>query len=370
MFKAPLDLSQARVLISNDDGIHATGIKVLEEAIRPLVKEVWVVAPESEQSGAGHSLTLRNPLRYRKVKEFWYAVDGTPTDSVLVAARQILKNKQPDLILSGINRGANLGEDVTYSGTIAGAMEGVAARRGTVRFVVGAEDARARVAEHYGIDSMDSVEVVPECIDVLEVRGRVEALDIQDARLRMGLHEHEHAVVCLTAFHDEAFVEAILGGFSMARVERQDLRLFLLGAGPAETHARWRAEQLHLGDSVIFHRDPDTYPGLLAAATAVVDAMPWPGPSRGALEAAASGVPVLRWEDGHDVGDPDSVPARIASSPERFAGELMRFVHDPSALKAVAEGSAALARQSDVSTVAERWADFYDEVIVEAMRGA
>ena len=124
MFKAPLDLSQARVLISNDDGIHATGIKVLEEAIRPLVKEVWVVAPESEQSGAGHSLTLRNPLRYRKVKEFWYAVDGTPTDSVLVAARQILKNKQPDLILSGINRGANLGEDVTYSGTVSAAMEG------------------------------------------------------------------------------------------------------------------------------------------------------------------------------------------------------------------------------------------------------
>jgi len=124
MFDAPLDLSKARVLISNDDGIHATGIKVLEEAIRPFVKEVWVVAPESEQSGAGHSLTLRSPLRYRKVEEFWYAVDGTPTDSVLVAVQQILKDKQPDLILSGINRGANLGEDVTYSGTVSAAMEG------------------------------------------------------------------------------------------------------------------------------------------------------------------------------------------------------------------------------------------------------
>jgi len=124
MFDAPLDLSNARVLISNDDGIHATGIQVLEEAIRPLVKEVWVVAPESEQSGAGHSLTLRSPLRYRKVKEFWYAVDGTPTDSVLVACNQILKDKQPDIILSGINRGANLGEDVTYSGTVSAAMEG------------------------------------------------------------------------------------------------------------------------------------------------------------------------------------------------------------------------------------------------------
>ncbi len=124
MLKQPLDLSQSRILISNDDGIHATGIKVLEEIFKPIAKEVIVVAPESEQSGAGHSLTLRDPLRYRKVQENWYAVSGTPTDSVLVGLKEILKDKQPDLVLSGINRGQNLGEDVTYSGTVSAAMEG------------------------------------------------------------------------------------------------------------------------------------------------------------------------------------------------------------------------------------------------------
>ena len=124
MLKQPLDLSQARILISNDDGIHATGIRILEEIFKPIAKEVWVVAPEAEQSGAGHSLSLRDPLRYRQVKENWYAVSGTPTDSVLMALKHILKDNPPDLVLSGINRGANLGEDVTYSGTVSAAMEG------------------------------------------------------------------------------------------------------------------------------------------------------------------------------------------------------------------------------------------------------
>ena len=124
MLKEPLDLSKARILISNDDGIHATGIKILEEVLKPLAKEVWVVAPESEQSGAGHSLSLRDPLRYRKFKENWYAVSGTPTDAVLMALKHIMKDNPPDLVLSGINRGANLGEDVTYSGTVSAAMEG------------------------------------------------------------------------------------------------------------------------------------------------------------------------------------------------------------------------------------------------------
>ncbi len=119
-----LDLSRARVLISNDDGIHASGLRVLERVVRQLAKEVWVVAPEHEQSAASHSLTLRRPLRIRKLSGRRYAVDGTPTDSVLLAVREIMKDRPPDLVLSGINRGGNLGEDVTYSGTIAAAMEG------------------------------------------------------------------------------------------------------------------------------------------------------------------------------------------------------------------------------------------------------
>jgi len=117
-------LSKARVLISNDDGIDAPGLKVLERVMAKLAGEVWVVAPETEQSAASHSLTLRQPLRIRKVSARRYAVNGTPTDSVLLGINEVMKGHRPDLVISGINRGGNLGEDVIYSGTVAAAMEG------------------------------------------------------------------------------------------------------------------------------------------------------------------------------------------------------------------------------------------------------
>lgn len=123
---APLpDLSAARILVSNDDGINAPGIKVLERIARSLSKDVWVVAPETEQSAAGHSLTIRRPLRVRQLSRRRWAVDGTPTDAVLLGIRHVVKGRRPDLVLSGINRGANLGDDITYSGTVAAAMEAV-----------------------------------------------------------------------------------------------------------------------------------------------------------------------------------------------------------------------------------------------------
>jgi 5'-nucleotidase len=118
------DLSKARILLSNDDGIAAPGLKILALALRQITSDVWVVAPEHEQSGAGHSLTLRRPLRIRRLQARRFAVDGTPTDSVLLGIRQIMRDKRPDLLVSGINLGANIGEDVTYSGTVAAAMEG------------------------------------------------------------------------------------------------------------------------------------------------------------------------------------------------------------------------------------------------------
>ncbi len=123
MLEKPLDLAKARVLITNDDGLQAPGVKLLARLMRPVVRELWVVTPETEQSAAGHSLTLRRPLRVRKVSARRYAVDGTPTDSVLLGINTVLKEQPPDLVLSGINRGANLGEDVTYSGTVSAAME-------------------------------------------------------------------------------------------------------------------------------------------------------------------------------------------------------------------------------------------------------
>ena len=113
-----------RILISNDDGINAPGLQALIKIAKQLSSDVWIVAPENEQSGASHSLTLTEPLRLRKISRRKFAVRGTPTDCVMLALNQVITGKRPDLLLSGVNRGANLGEDVTYSGTIAAAMEG------------------------------------------------------------------------------------------------------------------------------------------------------------------------------------------------------------------------------------------------------
>jgi 5'-nucleotidase len=113
-----------RILVTNDDGIHAHGIKVLEEIARSLSDDVWVVAPETDQSGVSHSLSLNDPLRLRQISDRHYAVNGTPTDCVIMAVRHVLMDNKPDLVLSGINHGQNVAEDVTYSGTIAAAMEG------------------------------------------------------------------------------------------------------------------------------------------------------------------------------------------------------------------------------------------------------
>lgn len=110
-------------MITNDDGIHAEGIRALEQAMLD-VGDVFVVAPESEQSGASHSLTLARPLRIRQVDERHWTVDGTPTDCITLALNQILlPTERPAICVSGINHGANLGDDATYSGTVAGAME-------------------------------------------------------------------------------------------------------------------------------------------------------------------------------------------------------------------------------------------------------
>lgn len=110
------------ILICNDDGFYSFGIRALERALRPLGK-VITVAPDTERSASSHSLTLHRPLRVKKVKENVYAVDGTPTDCITIGVKELLPRK-PDLIVSGINKGANLGDDVHYSGTVSAALEG------------------------------------------------------------------------------------------------------------------------------------------------------------------------------------------------------------------------------------------------------
>jgi 5'-nucleotidase len=115
------------ILISNDDGIESPGLHALRQIGAELAGpdgEVWVSAPEQNHSGAGHSLSLNEPVRIRQVDERAFAVRGTPTDSVIMGVHHVLKDRKPDLLLSGINRGSNLAEDVTYSGTIAACFEG------------------------------------------------------------------------------------------------------------------------------------------------------------------------------------------------------------------------------------------------------
>ncbi|MCW1427669.1 5'/3'-nucleotidase SurE [Novosphingobium sp. JCM 18896] len=144
-----------RILLTNDDGIHAPGLQVLERIASRLSDDIWICAPDEEQSGAGHSLTLTRPVRLKQHDARRFSVTGTPTDAVTMALKKIMPEK-PDLILSGVNRGANLGDDVTYSGTVSAALEGALAgvRAIALSQVYSREDIGAAApfdaAEHWG----------------------------------------------------------------------------------------------------------------------------------------------------------------------------------------------------------------------------
>ena len=111
-----------KILLSNDDGIRAPSLEILEEMLASL-GEVWVVAPERDQSAVSHSVTLRSPLRMRRVRRTWYAVDGTPTDCISLGIHNVLNSDRPGLVIAGVNEGGNIGEDIVYSGTVSAAME-------------------------------------------------------------------------------------------------------------------------------------------------------------------------------------------------------------------------------------------------------
>jgi 5'-nucleotidase len=115
-----------RILVTNDDGINAEGLAALERIARRLTDDVWIVAPEYEQSGASRALTLSDPLRVRQLDARRWSITGTPTDCVMLALEELIKDRRPDLVLSGVNRGHNTAEDVTMSGTVAGAIQGMA----------------------------------------------------------------------------------------------------------------------------------------------------------------------------------------------------------------------------------------------------
>lgn len=118
-------MKNPRILLTNDDGVRARGLKSLQKIAAELSDDVWIAAPAEEQSGAGRSLTLHEPLRVRKLGDKSFAITGTPTDAVLMGVQDLITDKKPDLVLSGVNRGGNVAEDVTFSGTVAGAMQGM-----------------------------------------------------------------------------------------------------------------------------------------------------------------------------------------------------------------------------------------------------
>ena len=125
---SPIKLKDARILITNDDGYSAQGIKLLKEIAEEFSNDVWVVAPEVEKSGASHALTFKGEMKLKMHDEKLFSLDGSPSDCVAIGLDRVLTDRRPDLILSGINSGCNVGEDVTYSGTIAAAMEGLIRR--------------------------------------------------------------------------------------------------------------------------------------------------------------------------------------------------------------------------------------------------
>lgn len=118
-----VDLKRARTLLVNDDGISAPGLAVLERLLAPHVGELWSIAPEREQSGTGHAFSLHQPVRLREAGARRFAVEGLPTDATIMALGVAMANTPPDIVISGVNRGANIGDDVTYSGTVGAAME-------------------------------------------------------------------------------------------------------------------------------------------------------------------------------------------------------------------------------------------------------
>lgn len=149
-----------RILLVNDDGISSPGLKSLKHLAENFSKDIWTVAPDTERSAASHSLTLHHPLRIHKINARTWSVTGTPTDCVYMALNNIMKTKRPDLILSGVNRGSNIGDDVTYSGTIAAAMESTLYGIPSIalsQMYDGKSNVKWKTAEHWGKNVIGSL---------------------------------------------------------------------------------------------------------------------------------------------------------------------------------------------------------------------
>lgn len=216
--------------------------------------------------------------------------------------------------------------------------------------------AKTAVIRTFGVEG---VEVVPQCLDLTRVRESSRSLPEQDARVRLGLADGEHAVIVYSDFADRALPSQILDGFAAAHLERPELRLLFVGSGPEEGVARWHAEELHLGDSVVFYGAAPDRPAVLRAGGAAIDAGSFPGASRICIEAMAVGLPVLRWVVDEHVPPGAGREASTGGPADRFARDLLRVLSDTELRGRVTAFGRDEAAEHDAMVVAERWSEIY-----------
>lgn len=237
-------------------------------------------------------------------------------------------------------------------------LDGRAARRAGTHYVVPDETLRSAVRRHYG---PGEITVLPSSVDIAAIRERISELGREGGRRHLGIAEDHTVFACVSPFASETATEEILEGVAVARRERPDTRVFLVGGGRHEAQGRWKAEQLHLEDSVVFlGRGPDA-DAIWAAADVVVDAAPWPGWSRGALVAHAAGLPVVKRVDGAVNGGlqgDEELPC-ISGRADWFAADLVRLAEDADLRRRLAQGGGEAVEGNDAGLVADQLRDLY-----------
>ncbi len=251
-----------------------------------------------------------------------------------------------------------------FRGRVLRFLERRARSRVATHFVVPNEGSRGLAVRAYGAAD-GHVEVLPSCVDVAEVRDRVGRTTRADARVALGIGPDEAAFVLISNFDSAAAMDRILTGLAVAMRERPGIRMFAVGSGRYEGSTRWKAEELQLGDSVIFLGRGDGADAIWAAADIAIDAAPWASWSRTALLAIAAGLPTVKLQAG--VGgwseDLDENLPMVSGHPERFAADLVRLASDEELRAEIRTHGAKVTEEIDVGNVVERLGGLYRSLL-------
>ena len=253
-----------RILVTNDDGIHAPGLAALEHIAATLSDDVWVVAPSDEQSGAGHSLTLTQPIRVRQFGPKRYSVRFTPTDLVMIALGLLMKDTPPDLILSGVNRGPNMAEDVTYSGTVSAAMEGTLAGVRSIALSQATEE-REVGAEAFEVARVWAPRIIPPLLAMAWPTGVLMNLNFP----RGGLDKVRGVRVTEQGFRDYGELDV------ETRIDRRGFPYYWFGMGRESSAPGHETDLKALREKYVsvtpLHLDLTHYPTIAGLRTALTD---------------------------------------------------------------------------------------------------